>query len=40
MYVDKIDEAYRDPFVFLVQPRTILYNTEVYDECPITNLWR
>lgn len=39
MYVDKIDEAYRDPFVFLVQPRTILYNTEVYDECPITNLW-
>ncbi|MGI6150296.1 MAG: extracellular solute-binding protein [Firmicutes bacterium] len=36
----KLDPAYREPFVFLIQPRTILYNTEVYDECPITNLWQ
>jgi len=39
MYRDLIADDYLDPLVFLVQPRTILYNTEVYDECPITNLW-
>lgn len=40
MYTDKISAAYLDPFVFLVQPRTIVYNTEANDECPITNLWQ
>jgi iron(III) transport system substrate-binding protein len=39
MYRGIIDEEYLDPLVFLVQPRTIFYNTEVYEECPITNLW-
>ena len=39
MYKGVVDEQYLDPLVFLVQPRTLLYNTEVYDECPVTNLW-
>lgn len=39
MYAGKLNQNYLEPFVFLVQPRTILYNTEVYKECPITNLW-
>jgi len=39
MYKDLIADDYLNPLVFLVQPRTIFYNTEVYDECPITNLW-
>lgn len=39
MYKDVLDEQYLDPLVFLVQPRTIVYNNEVYDKCPIDNLW-
>ena len=39
IYQDVIPDEYQDPLVFLVQPRSILYNTEVYDECPISNLW-
>lgn len=39
MYKDVLDEQYLEPLVFLVQPRAILYNTEIYDKCPVTNLW-
>lgn len=39
MYKGIIDDEYLNPLVFLVQPRTIFYNTEAYSECPITNLW-
>ncbi|MFW6036150.1 MAG: extracellular solute-binding protein [Halothermotrichaceae bacterium] len=40
MYTGLVDSDYQDPLVFLVQPRTIFYNREKYDECPITNLWQ
>lgn len=36
---DLISPEYKDPFVFLLQSRPILYNTESYDEFPIKNLW-
>jgi len=39
MYRDVIPDEYQDPLVILVQARSIVYNTEVYDECPISNLW-
>ena len=39
MYTSVIDKDYLEPLVFLVQPRTILYNTEAYKKCPVTNLW-
>jgi len=39
MYRGVIDEEYLNPLVFLVKPKTLIYNAEVYDECPVSNLW-
>jgi len=39
IYQDIILEEYRDPLVFLLQGRTLGYNSEEYAETPIESLW-
>ena len=36
---DKVDPGYRDPLVVVTMPVVWAYNTELYDACPIANLW-
>ncbi|HTN63473.1 MAG TPA: ABC transporter substrate-binding protein [Devosia sp.] len=35
-----IAEANRDPLVLVTDPQVWTYNTEVYDTCPVTNVWQ
>ncbi|WP_311552935.1 ABC transporter substrate-binding protein [Propionimicrobium lymphophilum] len=37
--VDDIEESQRDPLVLINDPNFFSYNTEVYDKCPVSNLW-
>lgn len=37
--VDNIDESQRDPLVLIHDPSLWAYNSEVYDTCPVTNMW-
>src|SRR5690606_33011423 len=36
---EDFEERYQDPAVYAWFQRTFAYNTEVYDECPISNIW-
>lgn len=36
---DKVDPGYRDPLVVVTMPVVWAYNTELYDACPVANLW-
>jgi iron(III) transport system substrate-binding protein len=35
-----IAEPNRDPLVLVTDPQVWTYNTEVYDACPVTNIWQ
>jgi iron(III) transport system substrate-binding protein len=37
--VDKVEPGYRDPLVVVTMPVVWAYNTELFDSCPITNIW-
>lgn len=37
--VDKVDPGYRDPLVVVTMPVVWAYNTELFDTCPIANMW-
>ena len=37
--VDKVDPGYRDPLVVVTMPVVWAYNTELFDSCPVANLW-
>ncbi len=37
--VEDIDEGMRDPLVLVTDPSFFTYNDEVYDQCPISNIW-
>ena len=37
--VDKVEPGYRDPLVVVTMPVVWAYNTELYDACPISNMW-
>lgn len=37
--VDDIEESQRDPLVLINDPNFFSYNTEVYTECPVKNIW-
>lgn len=37
--VETIDEGMRDPLVLITDPAFWTYNTEVYDSCPVSNMW-
>ncbi|MFY9262075.1 MAG: ABC transporter substrate-binding protein [Actinomycetaceae bacterium] len=36
---DDIEESQRDPLVMVSDPNFWSYNTEVYDSCPVDNVW-
>lgn len=36
---DDVDEKYQDPAVTTLDPNVWTYNGDVYDSCPISNLW-
>lgn len=37
--VDDVDAQYQDPPVTALDPNVWTYNGEVYDSCPVTNMW-
>jgi iron(III) transport system substrate-binding protein len=37
---DKIDPLYRDPLVLTNSANVWAYNTELFDKCPVTNIWQ
>jgi iron(III) transport system substrate-binding protein len=37
---DKIPAKYQDPLVVVTTANVWAYNTELYDSCPITNIWQ
>ena len=37
---DKVPKLYQDPLVITNDANVWAYNTEVYDKCPITNIWQ
>ncbi|MDY5153564.1 iron(III) transport system substrate-binding protein [Actinobaculum suis] len=37
--VDDIEPAQRDPLIMINDPNFWTYNTEVYDSCPVSNVW-
>src|SRR5699024_8667092 len=36
---EHIDESMQDPLVMVSDSNLLTYNDEVYDTCPITNIW-
>ena len=37
--VDKVPKLYQDPLVVTNDANVWAYNTEVYDKCPVSNIW-
>lgn len=37
---EDIDEGMRDPLVLITDPSFFTYNSEVYDACPVDNVWQ
>ncbi|MBP2437717.1 ABC transporter substrate-binding protein [Microbacterium amylolyticum] len=37
---DSIDESMREPLVLITDPSFFTYNSEVYDTCPVDNVWQ